>query len=217
MMELLTKHYTIKLSVFELWPIDSPGCDRCKYSYETASHILSDCKTLAVLRFMHLGHHFLQSGDFADISVRKVLYFIRCCWLLKQRVTLKIENGQVQGSLHCPPCCTLPLLHTIWIDTDVGYLLFGKYWKLCIRWIWSKHRVLDNLLVVLKLYYCWSFHIALQSFWSIGCIRFELKNECFGELLNFQHQYQLVLMIQTDKVFNQCWSDWSSSKILEQS
>jgi hypothetical protein len=46
------------------------------------------------------------------------------------------------------------------------------------------------------------FHNALQSFWLIDCIRVKSKNECFGELLHFQHQYQLALMMQTDKVFN---------------
>ena len=72
MMELLRGHYNLKLSLFKLWPVDSPGCDRCKYSYEATSHIFCDCKALAVLRFFHPGHHFLQLGDFADISVRKV-------------------------------------------------------------------------------------------------------------------------------------------------
>ena len=76
MMELLTEHYNLKLSLFKLWLVDSPVYDRCKYSYETASNIRCDCKALAVSRFFHLGHHFLQSSDFADISVRKVLHFI---------------------------------------------------------------------------------------------------------------------------------------------
>lgn len=92
MMELLTEHYNSKWSLFKLWPVDSPGCDRCKYPYETASHILCDCKALAVLRFMHLGHYFLQWGDFVDISVRKVLHFIWCCWMLKQRAALQIRK-----------------------------------------------------------------------------------------------------------------------------
>jgi len=39
MKELLRGHYNLKLSLFKLWPVDSPGCDRCKYSYEAVSHI----------------------------------------------------------------------------------------------------------------------------------------------------------------------------------
>jgi len=33
-----------------------------------ASNVLFDCETLALLRFRHLGHHFLKTGDFTSIS-----------------------------------------------------------------------------------------------------------------------------------------------------
>jgi len=38
------------------------------------SHFLCDCEALVVLRFRHLGHHFLKLGGFANISVSKVLH-----------------------------------------------------------------------------------------------------------------------------------------------
>jgi len=37
-----------------------------------ASHILCDCKALATFRFKHLGHRFMQAGDFQDISLSRV-------------------------------------------------------------------------------------------------------------------------------------------------
>ena len=43
----------------------------CQQESEMASHVLYDCETLVVLRFRHLGHHFLRPCDFADTSVSK--------------------------------------------------------------------------------------------------------------------------------------------------
>ena len=53
--------------------VDSPERGRCKQAYETASHILCDCEALATLRFRHLGHYFLKTGDFEDICVNSFL------------------------------------------------------------------------------------------------------------------------------------------------
>jgi hypothetical protein len=39
------------------------------------SHILCDCEVLATLRFRHMGHYFIKSGDFEGISVSKILHF----------------------------------------------------------------------------------------------------------------------------------------------
>jgi hypothetical protein len=47
-----------------------------------ASHVLYDCEALVVLISRHLGHHFLKPGDFADISVTKVLHFVQGAGLL---------------------------------------------------------------------------------------------------------------------------------------
>ena len=73
MMELLTGHCHLKGHLFKLGL--NPKYDRCKQAFETASHVLCDCEALAVSRLRHLGHHFLKPGDFADISVSKVLHF----------------------------------------------------------------------------------------------------------------------------------------------
>jgi len=62
---------------------------------ETASHVPCDCEDLAVLRFRHLGRHFLKSGDFAATTVSKVLHFIhivRGYRMLKRRVAEKIVH-----------------------------------------------------------------------------------------------------------------------------
>ena len=42
-----------------------------------ASHILSDCKASATLRYRHLGHHLMKSCDFEDSSVSKILHFVQ--------------------------------------------------------------------------------------------------------------------------------------------
>jgi len=40
---------------------------------EMTAHVRCDCEVFqAVLRFRHLGYHFLKLGDFAVISVSKV-------------------------------------------------------------------------------------------------------------------------------------------------
>jgi hypothetical protein len=52
------------------------------YMNDYGIHILSDCEVLAVLRFRHLGHHFLKPADFAGISISKVLHFIQTAGLL---------------------------------------------------------------------------------------------------------------------------------------
>jgi hypothetical protein len=65
---LLTGHCHLKGHLFNLALVNSPNCNRCKRASEMASHILSDCETLATLRFRHLGCHFMKPGDFEDIS-----------------------------------------------------------------------------------------------------------------------------------------------------
>jgi hypothetical protein len=76
MMGLLTGHCHLKEHLLKLGLVDSPRCDRCKQAFETASHVLGDCESLAVSRFRHLGHNFLKPGDSADISISKVLHFV---------------------------------------------------------------------------------------------------------------------------------------------
>lgn len=48
-----------------------------------ASHVLCDYEALAALRFRYLGQHFLKPGDFDDISISRVLYFVPSLGLLK--------------------------------------------------------------------------------------------------------------------------------------
>lgn len=78
----LTGHCHLKGHLFKLGVIDSPRCDRCKQALETASRVLCDCEALVALRFRLLRYHFLKLGDFADISVSKVLHFVQRTGLL---------------------------------------------------------------------------------------------------------------------------------------
>jgi len=62
--------------------VDSPGCERCKQSSEMASRVICDSGAMAVLRFMHLGHHFLKAGALANIYVSKIEHFVKSARLL---------------------------------------------------------------------------------------------------------------------------------------
>jgi hypothetical protein len=79
---LLKGHCHLEGYLLKMGLVDSPRCDRCKQAFETASHVLCDCEALAVLRFRHLGHRFSKLGDFADISISKVLHFVQSAGLL---------------------------------------------------------------------------------------------------------------------------------------
>jgi hypothetical protein len=61
MIGLLTGHCHLKGHLFELGMMDSPG--------------VTDTNR-------HLGHYFLKSGDFADISVSTILHFVQSMGLL---------------------------------------------------------------------------------------------------------------------------------------
>ena len=41
-------------------------------------------KALATLRFRHLGHHFMTTCDFEDISVSKTVHFVQFVRLLDE-------------------------------------------------------------------------------------------------------------------------------------
>jgi len=62
--------------------VDSLGYNRCIKANEMASHVLCDFEALAILRFRHLGHYVLKPGNFANISVGKVLHFVHSAGLL---------------------------------------------------------------------------------------------------------------------------------------
>jgi hypothetical protein len=67
-----------KMTLFQLGLVDSLGYDRCK----KVSHVLCDFEALVILRFRHLGHYVLKPGNFADISVSKVLHLVQSAGLL---------------------------------------------------------------------------------------------------------------------------------------
>ena len=47
-----------------------------------ASHVLCDFEAMAILRFRYLGHYVLKPGNFAYISIGKVLHFVHSAGLL---------------------------------------------------------------------------------------------------------------------------------------
>ena len=107
---LLSGHSHVKGHLFKLGLVNSPVCDGCKQEYEMASHILCHCKALVTLRFRHLGHHFMKSCDFEDISVSKILHCVQDVGLLNgcanglHIISIPVE---VHGSLQFLTFCTL--------------------------------------------------------------------------------------------------------------
>jgi len=71
-----------KMTLFQLGLVYSLGYDRCKKANEMASHVLCDFEALVILRFRHLSHYVLKPGNFADISVSKVLHLVQSAGLL---------------------------------------------------------------------------------------------------------------------------------------
>jgi hypothetical protein len=49
----------------------------CLEKDERASHILCDCEAIAYLSFLHLGHYFMEQGDYLHVPLSKVLHFVR--------------------------------------------------------------------------------------------------------------------------------------------
>jgi hypothetical protein len=80
--ELLTGYCHLNRHLFKLGLVDNPECGRCKQAIETASHVLCECEGLVLLRFVHLGQHFMKPGDFADISASRILHFVQSAGLL---------------------------------------------------------------------------------------------------------------------------------------
>jgi hypothetical protein len=62
---------------------NSPTCERYLEKDESATHILCDCEAIAYLRFCHLGHYFMEPGDYQDAPVSKILHFILRVGLLE--------------------------------------------------------------------------------------------------------------------------------------
>jgi hypothetical protein len=78
-----TGHRRLKGHLFKLGLTDDPTCERCLEQVELATHILSDCKAIAYLKFRHLGQYFMELSDYYDAPINKVLYFIRSVGLIK--------------------------------------------------------------------------------------------------------------------------------------
>jgi hypothetical protein len=74
---LFTEHLRLKGHVFKLLLTNRPICKGCIGKEDPATHILCVSEAVAYLRFRHMGHWFMEPGDFHDAPIRKVLHFIR--------------------------------------------------------------------------------------------------------------------------------------------
>jgi hypothetical protein len=64
----------IRGHLFRIGLTNSPTCERCLEKDESATHFLWDCEAIAYLRFRHLGHYFMEPGDYQDPAVIKILH-----------------------------------------------------------------------------------------------------------------------------------------------
>jgi PH/SEC7 domain-containing protein len=53
--------------------VDSNGK---KSKLSSATHGLCDCEVQCYLSFQHLGHHFIEPGDYQDAPLSKILHFV---------------------------------------------------------------------------------------------------------------------------------------------
>jgi hypothetical protein len=80
---LLTGHCHLIGHLFKLGLTNDPICERCLEKDESATHILYDCEAVAHIRFRHLGQFFLETSDYYDAPIDKVLHFIRGVGLIR--------------------------------------------------------------------------------------------------------------------------------------
>jgi hypothetical protein len=73
---VFTGHCHLKGHLFKLGLTDDPTCERCPEDDESVTHILCDCEAIAYLSFCQLGQYFLESSDYYDTPINKVLNFI---------------------------------------------------------------------------------------------------------------------------------------------
>jgi hypothetical protein len=81
-MTLLTRYCHLKAHLLKLVGgggglVNSRECDSCKQTLEMASCVLCESEAPVVLKFTHLGHNFLNSGNFADIFFSKALHLFK--------------------------------------------------------------------------------------------------------------------------------------------
>jgi hypothetical protein len=58
-------------------------CERCLEEDESPARVLCDFEAIAHLRFRHLGQFCMESGNYYDAPIRKVLQFVRSAGLIK--------------------------------------------------------------------------------------------------------------------------------------
>jgi hypothetical protein len=80
---LFTVHCHLMGHFFKLGLMDDRTCERCLEEDESATHVLCNCKTIARLRFRHLGQFIMEPSDFNDAPISKVVHFIRSVGLIK--------------------------------------------------------------------------------------------------------------------------------------
>jgi hypothetical protein len=73
------------------------------------THMLCDCEAISYLRFRHLGHYFMETCNYRDAPVSKILQFIRSVGLLegwnRGECTIDLERSRCKGRSEPYPLC----------------------------------------------------------------------------------------------------------------
>ena len=80
--------------------LDSPECVRCKHTSERGSHVSVTDRHWGY-KDRYLGQNLWKAGDFADISISKIL-----CLLNAQEMGCTKDQQQLRCKGHCSACTT---------------------------------------------------------------------------------------------------------------
>jgi len=119
------------------------------------------CQALAVLKLRHLGHHFMKPGDFADITISKVLQFFKVqgWWMHELRVCTKDwKRSRYKGHCSTHPNALYSNLHkltwyllrwdTLW---HINYMCIQLIQKEATQFLWNGENICTFLQFVTSL------------------------------------------------------------------
>jgi hypothetical protein len=56
---------------------------KCMEKDDSDIYVLCDCEAIAYLRFCHMGHYFIEPGNYQDTPLSKILHFVGSVGLLR--------------------------------------------------------------------------------------------------------------------------------------
>ena len=75
--QVITGHSTLNEHLHKMGLTSSPLCSKCRKANKTRDHFLMECEAFERLRYMELGKSNLSQEDLKDLSLKKILAFIK--------------------------------------------------------------------------------------------------------------------------------------------